>query len=164
MISPLQESLSSFEAPFADVKSGATYTQSFHLGEPVLYHPAHRATPVLAHISEITREFFTCGDSTTGRMIPPRMAQRVITKLSLGDIERATKGPEMPLGERMLWLKWLEGENQRIQGKQRIRAPCCGRIIKRLHLEELSPNVWCCTRCKTGDWGDEWVADWHSGG
>ena len=157
-----QESLNSFETAFVDVKSGATYTQTFHLGEPVLYHPAHKATPVLSHISEISHEFFTCGDSTTGRMIPRRLAQRWITKLSLGDIEDAAKGPDMPLGERLLWKTWLEQENSRIHGRKRIRAPCCGRIIKRLHLEELSPNVWCCTRCKQGDWGEDWIGELHS--
>ena len=127
----VEESLTRFEAPFADVKSGAIYTCTFHMGEPVLYHPPHKACPVATHVTQITRDFFTCGDTTTGRMMPLRMAQKLLTKLSLVDIEAATKGPDMPLGERLLWKKWLENENWRIQGKQRTQAPCCGRVVKR---------------------------------
>ena len=150
----VEESLTRFEAPFADAKSGAIYTCTFHMGEPVLYHPPHKASPVATHVTQITRDFFTCGDTTTGRMMPLRMARKVLTKLSLVDIEAATKGPDMPLGERLLWKKWLENENWRIQGKQRTQAPCCGRLVKRMYLEELSPGVISCPKCKLGDWGD----------
>ena len=88
----VEESLTRFEAPFADVKSGAVYTCAFHMGEPVLYHPPHKACPVATHVTQITKDFFTCGDTTTGRMMPLRMAQKCLTKLSLVDIEAATKG------------------------------------------------------------------------
>ena len=38
-----EESLNRFEAPFVDEHTGAHYTVSFFLREPVLYHPAHLA-------------------------------------------------------------------------------------------------------------------------
>ena len=87
----VEETLNRFEAPLADVKSGAIYTQTFHLGEPVLYHPPHKAAPAATHVTQITREFFTCGDTTTGRMMPLQTAQKCLTKLSLVGIEDATK-------------------------------------------------------------------------
>ena len=43
--------------------------------------------------------------STTSRMMPWRLAQRWLTKLSLPDIEQACGGGDMPLGERLLWKR-----------------------------------------------------------
>ena len=41
-------------------------------------------------------------------MIPTRQAHRVLTKLALADIDAAGNGgpDEMPLGERLLWMRW----------------------------------------------------------
>ena len=49
--------------------------------------------------------YFITGDSTTARMMPWRLAQRWLTKLSLPDIEQACGGGDMPLGERLLWKR-----------------------------------------------------------
>ena len=40
---------SQFEAKFDD-RAGGTYTITYFLGEPVLYHPGHLAKPVFTHI------------------------------------------------------------------------------------------------------------------
>ena len=45
-----EESLNRFEAPFVDEHTGAHYTVSFFLREPVLYHPAHLAKPSFTHV------------------------------------------------------------------------------------------------------------------
>jgi len=144
--------LNRFEAPFIDVKTGCPYTQTFWEGEPVLYHPPHKASPVPTHIATIAHDFFTCGDSTTSRMIPLRHAQHILLKLSLSDIDAATKSSELNIGERVWWKRWFNDENWRTQGKQRISAPCCGRILKRYQLEVGDGNVSTCPRCKVGDW------------
>ena len=158
-----QETISRFEAPFPDPRSGIVYTTTFHLGEPCLYHPPHKPTPVATHVTQITRDYFTCGDSTTERMIPLRMASKVLTKLSLPDIEIAIKcSSDMTFGEKMFWQKYFDNENMRLQGKQRICAPCCGRIVKRFYLEEVSTGVWTCPKCKFGDWGQDCVDGWRS--
>ena len=119
----------------------------------MLYHPPHTASPVPTHISTIAHDFFMCGHSTTSRMIPLRHAQYVLLKLSLSDIDAATKGPELGIGERLWWKRWFEDENWRTLGKQRLYAPCCGRILKRYQLEVGTGNTWTCPRCKVGDWG-----------
>ena len=147
-----QESLNCFEASQLDIKTCHIYTQTFFLGEPVVYHPGHLSSPVCTHISEIHNDNFTCAHSTTARTIPIRQARFLLLKLSLSDIDAATKGPDLPLGERMWWRRWFETENARCLGKQKVCAPCCGRVLKRYQLAITAANTWTCPRCKVGDW------------
>jgi len=108
---PPQESLNCFEAPHLDINTCHIYTQTFFLGEPVVYHPGHLSSPVCTHIAAIHSDSFTCGHSTSARVIPIRQARFVLLKLSLSDIDAATKVPDLPLGERILWKRWFENEN-----------------------------------------------------
>ena len=59
-----------FEASFVHPHTGAKYTFSFRLGEPVLYHPSPLAKPVFSRIESIRNDHFTVAFSTTDRMIP----------------------------------------------------------------------------------------------
>ena len=78
------ETLNKFEASFVDYKSGVVFTTSFSLGEPVIYKCQTKAVPTLTHISHIGTGYFTCGTSTSGRMIPTQMAQSALhLKLTL---------------------------------------------------------------------------------
>ena len=71
---------SQFEAKF-DLRAGGSFTVTYLVGEPVLYHPGHLAKPVFTHIELIADGFFVVGNSTTGRMIPFGQAQRVLKVL-----------------------------------------------------------------------------------
>ena len=48
----------------------------------------------------------------------------------------------------MLIERWFDEENARFFGKQRVRAPCCNRMVK---VYELGDD-WFCPRCRMGDW------------
>ena len=79
---------SQFEAKFDD-RAGGTYTITYCLGEPVLYHPGHLAKPVFTHIELIAGGFFVAGNPTLSRMIPLGHAERVLkVKLAADDVER----------------------------------------------------------------------------
>ena len=102
---------------------GKRYTVSFFLREPVLYQAPHIAKPVLTHIAVITRDYFIAGNSCTARMIPLGQAQRVLHfKLTLEDVEREVTGRDLDAGERIIWRRWLDGENGRRERKSRIRV------------------------------------------
>ena len=96
------QAASQFEAKFDD-RAGGTYTITYFLGEPVLYHPGHLAKPVFTHIELIAEGLFVVGNSTTGRMIPFGQAQRVLkVKLTVDDMEREVYGGELDAAERLL--------------------------------------------------------------
>ena len=118
-----EESLNRFEAPFVDEHTGAHYTVSFFLREPVLYHPAHLAKPSFTHVSYISKDYFVVGASTTDRMIPNRRAQQVLFKLSPDDVEREVEGNQLDPGERFIWRRWAEADDLRRNRKSRVQAP-----------------------------------------
>ena len=129
----VEESLTRFEAPFADVKSGAIYTTTFHMGEPVLYHPPHKASPVATHVTQITRDFFTCGDTTIGRMMPLRMAHKCLVKLSLVDIEVATKGA-IHASRGALAMEEVAGKREQADSRETKDASPMLRSRRQAHL------------------------------
>ena len=101
--------------------TGNRHTLSFWRGEPIIYQPPHLHHPVLTHVSDITAEYFVAGSSCTARMIPTRLAQRVLHfKLSLDDVERAVNGNDLDVGERIVWRRWLDNENCR-RGRRACR-------------------------------------------
>ena len=118
-----EESLNRFEAPFVDERTGAHYTVSFFVREPVLYHPAHLAKPSFTHVSYIAKDYFVVGASTTDRMIPIRRAQQVLFKLTLDEIERELEGNELDACEKLMWRRWADAEAGRIARKSRVQVP-----------------------------------------
>ena len=53
-----------FETTFVDPYTKGRCTVTFWVGEPVLYHPPHLATPVFTHIDLISDSFFAVANST----------------------------------------------------------------------------------------------------
>ena len=74
------QAASQFEAKFDD-RAGGTYTITYFLGEPVLYHPGHLTKPVFTHIELTAEGFFVAGNSMTDRVIQFGQAQRVLKVL-----------------------------------------------------------------------------------
>jgi hypothetical protein len=144
----LEQTLNQFEAAWVDVHTGAPYTVSFNLEEPVLYHPPHLARPTLTHVGAITKDYFVVGTSTTQRMIPIGQAQKILKfKLTFEDIEREVHGDSLDAGERMVWRRWLDCQNLRLVRKSRVRAPCCGRVKYRYQLEADFAGHFYCDAC-----------------
>ena len=141
------QAASQFEAKFDD-RAGGTYTITYFLGEPVLYHPGHLAKPVFTHIELIADGFFVVGNSTTGRMIPFGQAQRVLkVKLTVDDMEREVYGGELDAAERLLWRRWVANENARQFRKSRVQVTCCGRFRYRYQIEQDEHGNWWCDAC-----------------
>ena len=137
-----------FEVDLVDARTCTGNTVVFWLGEPVLYHPPHMEAPVLTHISHIGDEYFLVGYATNNCLIPFTLAQRILLfKLKLTDIERELQGYALDAGERIIWQRWLDDENQRAQRKSRVRAACCGRYMFRYMVDEDENGCFRCARC-----------------
>ena len=137
-----------FEVELFNVRTCTGNTCVFWLGEPVLYHPPHMEAPVLTHISHIGDEYFLVGYATNNCLIPFMLAQRILLfKLKLTDIERELQGYALDAGERIIWQRWLDDENQRAQRKSRVRAACCGRYMFRYMVDEDENGCFRCARC-----------------
>ena len=118
-----EETLNKFEASFNDRRTGRHYTVTFFEGEPVLYHPGHKSKPVLTHIATVGSDYFIADDSSTGRMIPIRHAQRTLKfKLTLSDVEREVEGNSLDPGERVLW-RWHDEGSPTALGGRGCRRP-----------------------------------------
>ena len=106
-----------------DEHTGVQQTITFWRGEPIMYQAPHLAKPMLAHIDTIAKEYVIAACSGAGRMVPKGQAPRFLQfKLSIEDVEMAVNGTELDLGERLLWRRWIDSENQRRHRKMRVKA------------------------------------------
>ena len=106
-----------------DEHTGSGQTVTFWRGEPIIYHAPHLAKPMLTHVDTITKDYFVAACSCTGRMVPRGQAQRFLQfKLTMEDVEMAVNGTELDLGERIIWRRWIDSENQRRHRKRRVKA------------------------------------------
>ena len=106
-----------------DEHTGSKHTVTFFRGEPIIYQAPHPAKLMLTHIDTIAKEYFIAACSGAGRMAPKGQTQRfLLFKLSIEDVEMAVNGTELDLGERLLWRRWIDSENQRRHRKMRVKA------------------------------------------
>ena len=62
-------------------------------------------------------------------------------------IEREVYGKSLEAGERIIWKRWLESQNQRQGRRSRLRAPCCGKSTLRFRLMPDEQGFLYCQGC-----------------
>ena len=66
-------------------------------------------------------------------------------------------GKTLDAGERLIWKRWLESQNQKHGRRSRLRAPCCGKSTFRFRLVPDDEGYYYCKQC----WDSAWQAQWH---
>ena len=62
-------------------------------------------------------------------------------------IEREVYGKSLDFGERIIWKRWLETQNQKFGRRSRLKAPCCGKSTFRFRLLPDEQGFLFCPTC-----------------
>ena len=61
--------------------------------------------------------------------------------------EREVYGKSLDFGERIIWKRWLESQNQKYGRRSRLKAPCCGKSSFRFRLLPDEAGFLYCQGC-----------------
>ena len=81
-------------------------------------------------------------------------------KLTLDEIEQEVyAGKALDAGERIIWKRWLESQNQKSGRRSRLRAPCCGKSTFRFRLVPDGEGYFYCRQCWDAASQAQWQAE-----